>query len=123
VAAPPRDVGRVAGLEFERRIRRRDAMKSYLGFALALLVAAGFGLAYWLAVRPGAGWLDGQWLYLAALPYTWTWLHLAGAVDFSPDAPTQVAAGLGFDAALAYLVGAILGRIGRLARARFKSRA
>ena len=96
---------------------------SNLGLAFAILAVSGFGFAYWYAVRPGAGWLDGQWLYLAALPYTWTWLHLTGAVDFSPDAPGQVVAGLGFDGALAYLAGALLGLIGRLGRAVFKSRA
>jgi hypothetical protein len=98
-------------------------MKSFLGFAFAICAAAGFGWAYWLAVRAGASWFDGQWLFMAALPYTWTWLHLAGAVDFSPEAPGAVLAALGFDLALAYLAGAILGRLGGLVRGAFKSRA
>ena len=51
-------------------------MKSILGLAAALCVACAFGFAYWLSARPGASWLDGQWLFLVALPYNWASLHV-----------------------------------------------
>ncbi len=88
-------------------------MKSYLGLVLAAGSAAAFGLAYAMAVRPGAAWLDGQWLFLAALPYTWTWLHLWGSVDFSPDSPAELLAAAAFDVALAYVAGALAGAVAR----------
>lgn len=83
-------------------------MKSILGVLAALLAAAAFGLAYYFAVRPGAGWLDGQWVFLTALPYNWTLLHLTGASNFSPDAPGEVVAAALFDTILAYAAGALL---------------
>jgi hypothetical protein len=94
------------------------------GLSLSAMAALAFGFAYWLAVRPNTGWLDGQWLFLAALPYTWTLLQLRGAVDFSPDAPLEVVAALAFDVALAYLAGAVFGTLARqLRRLALRSRA
>lgn len=88
-------------------------MKSFLGLFLSLCAAGAFGLAYWLGVRAGASWMDGQWLFLAALPYTWTALRLWGTIDFSPDASVEVAAALLFDVALAYFAGALVGALAR----------
>jgi hypothetical protein len=98
-------------------------MKSLLGVGLAVLAAAAYGLAYWLSVRPGAAWLDGQWLFLVALPYNWTLLHVFGATDFSPDSPSEIAAAWLFDAVLAFLAGALVETIlRRLWRLTFGSR-
>lgn len=83
-------------------------MKSILGLVAALSAAAAFAAAYGVSVRPGATWIDAQWLFLAALPYNWTVLRLAGESNFSPDSPAQIAAALLFDAALAYLAGALV---------------
>jgi hypothetical protein len=84
------------------------AMKSILGLVAALFAAAAFTLAYYLAARPGAGWLDGQYVFLAALPYNWTMLRLTGVSNFSADAPAEVASAALFDVALAFLAGALL---------------
>jgi hypothetical protein len=81
-------------------------MKSLLGFLAAVCAAALFAIAYYMAVRPGAGWLDSQWVFLAALPYNWTMLHLTGASHFTPDAPGEVAGAALFDALLAFVAGA-----------------
>ncbi|HXT06246.1 MAG TPA: hypothetical protein VN715_04840 [Roseiarcus sp.] len=89
-------------------------MKSILGLVAALCVAAAFAIAYEISVRPGANWLDGQWLFLAALPYNWTMLRLVGESNFSPDAPLQLAAASLFDVTLAYLVGALVEALLRL---------
>ncbi len=62
------------------------AMKSILGIVIALCVGGAFAFAYWLSARPGASWLDGQWLFLVALPYNWASLHVLGDASFSPDA-------------------------------------
>ena len=83
-------------------------MKSILGLFAALCAAAAFAVAYALSVRPGATWLDGQWLFAVALPFNWTMLRLTGESNFSPDAPRQLAAALAFDFALAYLAGALI---------------
>jgi hypothetical protein len=83
------------------------AMKSVLGLLAALCAAALFAVAYYVAVRPGAGWLDSQWVFLAALPYNWTLLHVTGASNFSPDAPGQVAGAALFDVILAFVAGAL----------------
>jgi hypothetical protein len=83
-------------------------MKSILGLILALAAAAGFFVACWWSFRPGASWLDAQWLFLAALPYNWTLLHIAGESDFSPSSPAQMAAALLFNVTLAYLAGALV---------------
>jgi hypothetical protein len=90
-----------------------SGMKSILGAAMALSTALVFGLAFWISERPAASWLDGQWLFLVALPYNWTLLHTVGAVDFSPDAPGEVAAAFGFDLALAFLAGAAVEALAR----------
>jgi len=89
------------------------AMKSILGIAIALCVAAAFGFAYWLSVRPGASWLDGQWLFLIALPYSWTSLHALGAAYFSPDETATVAAAFVFDIVAAFLAGALIEALAR----------
>jgi hypothetical protein len=83
-------------------------MKSILGLLVALCAAAAFAFAYAQAVRPGASWLDGQWLFAVALPFNWTMLRFTGESNFSPDAPGQLAAALAFDVALAYLGGALV---------------
>ena len=83
-------------------------MKSILGLIVALCAAAAFTVAYGASIRPGASWLDGQWLFLAALPYNWTALRVTGESNFSPDAPAQLAAALLFDIALAYTAGALV---------------
>jgi len=88
-------------------------MKSLLGLIFACCAIAGFALAYWLSVRPGAGWLEAQWMFLAALPYNWTLLHVWGSVDFASDAPLEVAAAFLFDLALAYFAGAVIEAICR----------
>jgi hypothetical protein len=90
-------------------------MKSLLGLVLALCAAFAFVVAYGLSVRPGASWLDGQWLFLVALPYNWTMLRVAGESNFSPDAPSQLTVAFLFDVALAYLAGALVETILRRA--------
>ena len=98
-------------------------MKLILGVGFALCAALAFGLAFWLSQRPNATWLDGQWLFLAALPYNWSLLHTVGAANFSPDVLSEVAAAFGFDLALAFLAGAALEALARgLWRLTFGSR-
>ena len=101
-------------------------MKSILGTALAVCVAGAFGFAYWLSARPGASWLDGQWLFLIALPYNWASLRLLGNANFSPDDTASVVTALAFDVVMAFLAGALVEalarRIWRLMRRR-RSRA
>ena len=82
-------------------------MKSVVGLLAAFLAAALFAIAYYVAVRPGAGWFDSQWVFLAALPYNWTMLHVTGASNFSPDAPGQVAGAALFDVIPAFVAGAL----------------
>src|ERR1700722_38061 len=106
-AVPTRD------LMLSRRSSNTPAMKSILGIAIALCVAAAFGFAYWLSARPGASWLDGQWLFLVALPYNWASLHALGAADFSPDETASVAAAFVFDVVAAFLAGAIVEALAR----------
>jgi hypothetical protein len=91
-------------------------MKSILGLVAALFAMAAFAVAYGISVRPGASWLDGQWLFLVALPYNWTLLRISGESNFSPDAPVQVVAALLFDAALAYAAGALVETLVRVVR-------
>ena len=100
-------------------------MKSLLGLFAALVAAILFGLAAWLAFRPGAGWLDGQWLFVVALPYNEALLATVGETNFTPDSNAGLAAVLLFDVALAYVAGAVveatargLWRLTRRARAR-----
>ena len=90
-------------------------MKSLLGLFVAACAALAFAFAFGVAERPGAEWLDGQWLFLAALPYNWTMLHAAGRSDFSPDAPVQIAAAWLFDVGLAYVAGAVIEAVIRAA--------
>ena len=88
-------------------------MKSILGIAAALCVAGAFSFAYWLSARPGASWLDGQWLFLIALPYNWASLHILGAADFSPDETASVAAAFVFEVVAAFLAGALIEALAR----------
>jgi hypothetical protein len=83
-------------------------MKSILGIVIALCAAGAFGVAYWLSARPGASWLDGQWLFLVALPYNWASLHLVGNANFSPDDAASVAAAFVFNVVGAFLAGALV---------------
>ena len=58
-------------------------MKSILGLLAALAAAARLRACAWLmSQRPGAGWLDAQWLFLAALPYNWTMPARARRIQF-----------------------------------------
>ena len=88
-------------------------MKSILGLIAALCAAAAYAAAWAMSVRPGASWLDAQWLFLAALPYNWAMLRATGESKFSPDAPLQIVAALLFDAAFAYLAGALAEALAR----------
>jgi hypothetical protein len=88
-------------------------MKSILGLAAGLIVATLFGFTYWLSVRQSASWLDGQWLFMAALPYNWTLLHVWGSTDFSPDSVSSVALAWAFDVVAAFLAGALVETIAR----------
>jgi len=88
-------------------------MRSILGLLAAACAAAAFAFAYYWAVRPGAGWLDAQWVFLVALPYNWTMLHAAGASNFSTDATGEVAGAALFDVVLAFLAGAIIEAMAR----------
>jgi hypothetical protein len=101
------------GLRFAHRYRSIEAMRSILGLLAAICAAVFFASAYYWAIRPNAGWLDGQWVFLAALPYNWAELRLTGASNFSPDAPGEVAAAALFDIALAFLAGAALESVAR----------
>src|SRR4051794_20309796 len=83
-------------------------MRSALGLLAAVCAAAVFAIAYYMAVRSGAGWLDSQWVFLAALPYNWTMLHLRGASIFSTAARGEVAGAALFDAFLAFAAGALV---------------
>lgn len=88
-------------------------MKLILGVAFGFCAAVAFGVAYWLSVRPGASWLDGQWLFLVALPYNWASLRILGTADFSPDSTRSLAAASLFDVAAAFLAGALLEALAR----------
>jgi hypothetical protein len=88
-------------------------MKSILGLLAAFCAAALFALAYYVAVRPGAGWLDAQWVFLAALPYNWTMLHLTGASNFSTEATGEVVGAALFDIVLAFVAGACVEAVAR----------
>ena len=88
-------------------------MKSILGLVAAVVVAAAIAFAWWYSLRPGAGWMDAQWLFLAALPYNWIVLQVVGQSNFAPDAPSQVIAALLSETALAYLAGAVLEAVAR----------
>ncbi len=82
-------------------------MKSALGLIAAISAGAAFAAAYVFAVRPGAGWFDAQALFLIALPYNWTMLHVAGVSNFSTEAPGELFGAAAFDMGLAYLAGAL----------------
>ena len=88
-------------------------LRSILGGVAAFLVFLAFVAAYYVAMRSGATWLDGQWLFLAALPYNLTLWRLKGESNFSPDAHATVAFALLYDLALAYLAGAVIEALGR----------
>jgi hypothetical protein len=98
-------------------------MKSILGILVALCIAGAFGFAYWLSARAGASWLDGQWLFLIALPYNWASLHVLGEANFSPDVAASVVAAFVFDVVAAYLAGALVEALVRwLLRIMFRRR-
>ena len=82
-------------------------MKSALGLILAIIAGIAFAAAYAFAARAGAGWLDAQALFLIALPYNWTMLHVAGASHFSLEAPGELIGAAVFVMGLAYLAGAL----------------
>ncbi len=84
------------------------SMKSILGSALATIIALAFAAAWLLAHRDGAGLLDQQGLFLVALPYNLFELRVFGASNFSPDAPGEVIAAAAAEAAVAYVVGAVV---------------
>jgi hypothetical protein len=88
-------------------------MKMILGPLAAALAGAAFALAYYMAVRPGASWIDGAWVFLAAAPYNKTMLLLTGVSNFSPDAPKELIAAALFDVALAFLAGALVEALAR----------
>ena len=101
-------------------------MKSILGLVSALAAGVAFAAAEYYAVRPGAGWLDMQGVFIVALPYNWTMLRLAGASNFTPDSAGEVAAAALFDVALAFLAGALVeaaARAGWRALKRLRGRA
>ena len=83
-------------------------MKSTLGLIAAILTGIVYAATFAYAVRAGAGWLDAQALFLIALPYNWTMLHVVGVSNFSLEAPGELIAGAVFDMALAYLAGALI---------------
>ena len=80
-------------------------MKSVLGIGLAVLVLLAFGVAWLLATRDGASFLDQQWLFFTALPYNISLVAIFGDSSFSADAPAQVVAAAALEAAGAYVIG------------------
>jgi len=89
-------------------------MRPILGLLAALGAGAGFAAAEYYSVRPGANWIDMQWVFLAALPYNWSMLRLTGESSFTPDSAVQVAAAGLFDVVLAFLAGALIQAAARL---------
>ena len=83
-------------------------MKSLLGFVIAAIYAAAFGVAYYLATHAGDDWTAGQWLFFVALPYTLSMVRAFGEVDLSADSLTSVLKAAAFCCALAYAAGAIV---------------
>lgn len=81
-------------------------MKSTLGLAFAAGIVLAFGVAWFLAIRDSASFIDQQWLFFAALPYNLSLVAIFGDSPFSADAPGQVAAAALSEAAVAYLAGA-----------------
>jgi hypothetical protein len=104
---------RRGGYAARREDAERPKMKSILGALAAFAALAGYAAAYAYALRPGATWLDGQWLFLAALPYNWTLWRLVGDSNFSPDSLLSLVSALAFDLALAYLAGAVIEALAR----------
>ena len=98
-------------------------MKSSLGLLAAVCAGLVYVAAYGYATRAGAGWFDAQALFLIALPYNWTMLRLTGASNFSLEAPGELVGAALFDAALAYLAGALAQALVRAVRRRLKARA
>jgi hypothetical protein len=86
--------------------KESNTLKSMLGLALAVVVLLAFGVAWIMATRDGASFLDQQWLFFTALPYNILLVTFFGGSDFSADAPGQVAAAASCEAAVAYGLGA-----------------
>ncbi len=91
------------------------ALKSWLGLGLALLYACVFGAAYYRYVRADGDWREAQALFLVALPYTLTMVKLVGSVDFSGDVVASVIKAAAFGCGLAYVAGALVEYVLRLA--------
>ena len=81
-------------------------MKSIFGLALAGGVLLVFGVAWFLATRNNAVFIDQQWLFFVALPYNLSLVAIFGESNFSADAPGQVLAAAASESLLTYVAGA-----------------
>jgi hypothetical protein len=90
--------------------------KSIIGALLASLYALAFAAAYVDYLNKTGGWFADLWLVLIALPFTLTMRFLAGGVYGFTGADTgKVALAALFCCALAWIVGAVLEKIIRVA--------
>lgn len=86
-------------------------MRSTLGFLAGLASAAAYATAYGLGIRPGASWLDQQYLFWVAAPYNATMLRLTGESRFAPDQPAEILKAFAFDVAVVAAIGALVGAL------------
>jgi hypothetical protein len=98
----------------EHGLKAARCAKSALGAVFAALYLIAFAAAYYAYVSASGQWPDGGWLFLAALPYTFTMVRLAGSVDFSGDALPSVLIAATFGGGLAYAFGALIEAIARI---------
>jgi hypothetical protein len=90
--------------------------RSIIGALFGALYAAAFAFAYWDYMQKAGGWFADVWLVLIALPFTLTMRFLAGGVYRFTGADTgKVLLAALFCCALAWIVGAVLERIIRVA--------
>jgi hypothetical protein len=91
--------------------------RSIIGALFAALYAAAFAFAYWDYMQKAGGWLADIWLVLIALPFTLTmrFLSAEGAYPFTGADTGKVTLAALFCCALAWIAGAVLEKIIRVA--------
>jgi hypothetical protein len=89
------------------------AILSATGAVFALLYAIAFAVAYYQYMKHAGHFLADAPIMAVALPYTLSMLKVFGSVDLSGDDILEVLEAALFCMALAYIVGAILGKLAR----------